>query len=71
MADREAWYGDRPRDVPLDALLVGPYNAARRALIGEEASHELRPAARTAAPRAAAAAACPARAAVGSRRRRR
>ncbi|MFC5799174.1 gamma-glutamyltransferase family protein [Streptomyces formicae] len=42
MADREAWYGDAV-DVPVDALLSEPYNAARRALIGEKASHELRP----------------------------
>ncbi|MGX1851899.1 gamma-glutamyltransferase family protein [Streptomyces sp. NPDC055299] len=42
MADREAWYGDA-RDVPLDTLLGDGYNAARRALIGERASYELRP----------------------------
>ncbi|MFI9585305.1 gamma-glutamyltransferase family protein [Streptomyces sp. NPDC052236] len=42
MADREAWYGDAA-DVPLDALLSGPYNTARRALIGDKASYELRP----------------------------
>ncbi|CAM5386511.1 gamma-glutamyltransferase family protein [Streptomyces fumanus] len=42
MADREAWYGDAA-DVPLDDLLSDRYNAARRALIGPEASFELRP----------------------------
>ncbi|MFD9216321.1 gamma-glutamyltransferase family protein [Streptomyces sp. NPDC059544] len=42
MADREAWYGDAA-DVPLEELLSEPYNAGRRALIGAEASHELRP----------------------------
>ncbi|RDG39367.1 gamma-glutamyltransferase family protein [Streptomyces corynorhini] len=42
MADREGWYGDAA-DVPLDTLLSAPYNTARRALIGERASYELRP----------------------------
>ncbi|MFI6768990.1 gamma-glutamyltransferase family protein [Streptomyces sp. NPDC050355] len=42
MADREAWYGDAAQ-VPLDALLSDGYNAARRTLIGEHASFELRP----------------------------
>jgi gamma-glutamyltranspeptidase / glutathione hydrolase len=43
-ADREAWYGDpRFADVPLDALLSPGYAAQRRALIGSEASAELRP----------------------------
>ncbi|WP_433858928.1 gamma-glutamyltransferase family protein [Streptomyces kronopolitis] len=42
MADREAWYGDA-HDVPLDTLLGEDYNAARRALVGERASYELRP----------------------------
>jgi gamma-glutamyltranspeptidase/glutathione hydrolase len=42
MADREAWYGDAA-DVPLQDLLSDEYNAARRALVGERASHELRP----------------------------
>ena len=42
MADREAWYGDAEA-VPLEALLSKPYNDARRALIGEHASQELRP----------------------------
>ena len=43
-ADREAYYGD-PNfvDVPMDALLSEPYAAARRALIGETASHEIQP----------------------------
>ncbi|WP_449479081.1 gamma-glutamyltransferase family protein [Streptomyces abikoensis] len=42
MADREAWYGDAA-DVPLKDLLSDGYNAARRALIGDLASYELRP----------------------------
>ncbi|MFH9859506.1 gamma-glutamyltransferase family protein [Streptomyces sp. NPDC017202] len=42
MADREAWYGDAA-GVPLDELLSVPYNAGRRALIGDKASYELRP----------------------------
>ncbi|ELS57854.1 gamma-glutamyltransferase family protein [Streptomyces viridochromogenes] len=42
MADREAWYGDAA-DVPLAELLSAQYNAARRQLVGEKASHELRP----------------------------
>ncbi|MET9684753.1 gamma-glutamyltransferase family protein [Streptomyces coeruleorubidus] len=42
MADREAWYGDAA-DVPLDDLLSAAYNTARRALVGEKASHDLRP----------------------------
>ncbi|AGP55445.1 gamma-glutamyltransferase family protein [Streptomyces rapamycinicus] len=42
MADREAWYGDAA-DVPLAELLSRPYNDERRALIGEQASYELRP----------------------------
>ena len=41
-ADREAWYGDT-EDVPLDTLLSTEYAASRRALIGGEASLELRP----------------------------
>jgi gamma-glutamyltranspeptidase/glutathione hydrolase len=41
-ADREAWYGDVP-DVPLATLLSPEYNAERRALIGPDASLELRP----------------------------
>ncbi|MFJ9031375.1 gamma-glutamyltransferase family protein [Streptomyces sp. NPDC102274] len=43
MADREAWYGDAAEGAPLAALLSEPYNTARRALIGERASYELRP----------------------------
>ncbi|MEV0975406.1 gamma-glutamyltransferase [Streptomyces sp. NPDC049915] len=42
MADREAWYGDAA-GVPVDELLSEDYNAARRALIGDTASTELRP----------------------------
>ncbi|MFD3381530.1 MULTISPECIES: gamma-glutamyltransferase family protein [unclassified Streptomyces] len=42
MADREAWYGDAG-EVPLEELLSEEYNAGRRALVGEKASHELRP----------------------------
>lgn len=42
MADREAWYGDAAQ-VPLAELLSDDYNAARRALVGAEASYELRP----------------------------
>ncbi|MFC5719257.1 gamma-glutamyltransferase family protein [Streptomyces gamaensis] len=41
-ADREAWYGDAA-EVPLRALLSREYNAARRTLIGDTASDELRP----------------------------
>ncbi len=41
-ADREAWYGDSAA-VPLAELLAPSYAAARRALIGETASMELRP----------------------------
>jgi gamma-glutamyltranspeptidase / glutathione hydrolase len=43
-ADREAWYGDpRHSDVPLADLLSADYAAERRALVGEQASAELRP----------------------------
>ena len=43
-ADREAWYGDPEFvDVPLEALLSAAYADERRALIGDEASRELRP----------------------------
>ncbi|MFI1564767.1 gamma-glutamyltransferase family protein [Streptomyces sp. NPDC020490] len=42
MADREAWYGDAA-EVPLGDLLSADYNTARRRLIGDTASHELRP----------------------------
>jgi gamma-glutamyltranspeptidase/glutathione hydrolase len=41
LADREAYYGDG--DVPMADLLDDAYTDARRALIGERASHELRP----------------------------
>jgi gamma-glutamyltranspeptidase/glutathione hydrolase len=41
-ADREAWYGDAA-PVPMDALLSPSYTASRLALIGQSASHELRP----------------------------
>lgn len=41
LADREAYYGEG--DVPLTVLLSADYAAARRALIGERASAELRP----------------------------
>jgi gamma-glutamyltranspeptidase/glutathione hydrolase len=40
-ADREAWYGDV--EVPLDELLSPEYTAARRKLVGDEASAELLP----------------------------
>lgn len=42
MADREAWYGDAA-EVPLGELLSAEYNTGRRALVGDEASYELRP----------------------------
>jgi gamma-glutamyltranspeptidase/glutathione hydrolase len=43
-ADREAWYGDPDMvDVPLGGLLAADYAARRRELVGERASHELRP----------------------------
>ncbi|GLP66972.1 gamma-glutamyltransferase [Streptomyces sp. TUS-ST3] len=42
MADREAWYGDAA-EVPLAELLSAQYNAARRELVGDKASYELRP----------------------------
>jgi gamma-glutamyltranspeptidase/glutathione hydrolase len=41
-ADREAWYGDGV-DVPLKTLLSPGYAAERAALVGTEASYELRP----------------------------
>jgi gamma-glutamyltranspeptidase/glutathione hydrolase len=41
-ADREAWYGDSA-PVPLELLLSRSYAAERRALVGAEASGELRP----------------------------
>ncbi|MEO3433915.1 gamma-glutamyltransferase family protein [Inquilinus sp. CAU 1745] len=43
-ADREAYYGDPAfGDVPMETLLSDAYNDSRRALVGEEASKELRP----------------------------
>ena len=43
-ADREAWYGDPDfTDVPVEALLSADYARERRALVGDEASAELRP----------------------------
>jgi gamma-glutamyltranspeptidase/glutathione hydrolase len=43
-ADREAWYGDPAfTDVPIEALLSADYAAARRRLVGEQASGELIP----------------------------
>lgn len=43
-ADREAWYGDPAASaVPLGKLLSADYNAARRSLLGDEASFDVRP----------------------------
>ncbi|MBO0875739.1 MAG: gamma-glutamyltransferase [Pseudonocardia sp.] len=42
-ADREAWYGDSSAPDTLALLLDPEYTAARRSLIGPEASLELRP----------------------------
>jgi gamma-glutamyltranspeptidase / glutathione hydrolase len=43
-ADREAWYGDPAfTDVPLETLLSREYADERRALVGAEASYDLRP----------------------------
>ncbi len=43
-ADREAWYGDPDFvEVPMDTLLSSAYNNARRRLVGDRASLELRP----------------------------
>ena len=43
-ADREAWYGDPGFvEVPMRTLLGSAYNDARRKLVGERASLELRP----------------------------
>jgi gamma-glutamyltranspeptidase/glutathione hydrolase len=43
-ADREAWYGDPEFvDVPMELLLSREYADDRRALVGDEASAELRP----------------------------
>jgi gamma-glutamyltranspeptidase/glutathione hydrolase len=43
-ADRDTFYGD-PKfvDVPIEALLSDAYNDARRKLVTQEASHEIRP----------------------------
>ncbi len=44
LADREAFYGDPDFvDVPFETLLGDAYNADRRKLVGDMASHELRP----------------------------
>jgi gamma-glutamyltranspeptidase / glutathione hydrolase len=43
-ADREAWYGDpRQSSIPLEELLSAGYADQRRALVGPEASADLRP----------------------------
>lgn len=43
-ADREAWYGDPNfTDVPMQYLLSEEYNAARRKLLADTASFDLRP----------------------------
>lgn len=42
-ADRDAWFGDAGGAVDIDALLADDYVAARRALIGREASTEWHP----------------------------
>jgi len=43
-ADREAWYGDpRQSTIPLAELLSASYAAARRKLVGEQASGDLLP----------------------------
>ena len=43
-ADREAWYGDpAATEIPLDRLLSREYADERRALVGAEASPQLRP----------------------------
>jgi gamma-glutamyltranspeptidase/glutathione hydrolase len=43
-ADREAWYGDPDFvDVPMQTLLSQEYNDARRKLVGDRASLDLRP----------------------------
>lgn len=43
-ADREAYFGDpEAMDLPLSTFLSPDYAAARRAQIGDEASHEVRP----------------------------
>jgi gamma-glutamyltranspeptidase/glutathione hydrolase len=44
LADRDAWYGDPDQvQVPLERLLSPGYGAERAALIGDDASHDLRP----------------------------
>ena len=43
MADRDVWYGDTVDADVLAHLLSAEYAAERRRLIGDEASHELRP----------------------------
>jgi gamma-glutamyltranspeptidase/glutathione hydrolase len=48
LADRDTWYGDPNHvEVPLDRLLSPGYGAKRAALIGNAASHDLRPGAAT------------------------
>ncbi|WP_447555510.1 gamma-glutamyltransferase family protein [Vreelandella sp. EE22] len=42
-ADREAWYGDNNGGVTVDTLLSDDYNQARRGLLGERASRDIRP----------------------------
>ncbi|MDF2991779.1 MAG: gamma-glutamyltransferase [Microbacterium sp.] len=42
-ADRDAWFGDGDGAASTESLLADDYIAARRALIGSEASGELRP----------------------------
>jgi gamma-glutamyltranspeptidase/glutathione hydrolase len=42
-ADRDAWFGESGDPVDLAALLAPDYVAARRALVGDEASPDLRP----------------------------
>ena len=70
LADREAWYGDV--EVPVADLLSAAYAAERRALVGEEASRDLRPGAPGGrAPRLPRLVAEAARRALGRRRGRR
>jgi gamma-glutamyltranspeptidase / glutathione hydrolase len=50
-ADREAWYGDPDfAEVPIHDLLAPGYNSERRSLVGDDASHDLRPGAPTGSP---------------------